>query len=143
MEWCCEILGFLSTLSAPLDRKVSLPSNIRVIFCEVSSLRTIVDILAGSDQSTSSDGDAAIGSVIPTFPLDWIGPNRGLSPLYGGAGGASSIIGRAQWYARSAKNQDHIGRASLAIKAVQSEEDTYRALSAQSYVASRYFRHVL
>ncbi|KAK0647123.1 hypothetical protein B0T16DRAFT_458984 [Cercophora newfieldiana] len=53
-----------------IDGLKDAPSDIRLIFCEVSSLRTIVDILTGPD----SDGETAVESVVSTFPLDWAGP---------------------------------------------------------------------
>jgi hypothetical protein len=61
-----------------IDSLQDAPSDIRMIFCEVSSLRTIVDILTGSDQSASSGGELeAIENVGLTFPLDWAGPIEG------------------------------------------------------------------
>jgi len=52
-----------------IDGLQDAPSDIRMIFCEVSSLRAVVDILTGSEQSA-----AELCNAPPNIPLDWAGP---------------------------------------------------------------------
>lgn len=56
-----------------IDSVQNAPSDMRLIFCEVSSLRTIIDIVTASVQPPSS-GEGAAGDVVRKVPLNWAGP---------------------------------------------------------------------
>ncbi|KAK4444242.1 hypothetical protein QBC34DRAFT_360671 [Podospora aff. communis PSN243] len=58
-----------------IDTLRDAPSDIRMVFCEVSSLKTIVDILTLPDQpAPNSDSKGTIASIDPSFPPNWAGP---------------------------------------------------------------------
>jgi hypothetical protein len=58
-----------------IDTLRDVPSDIRMVYCEVSSLKTIVDILTGPDQAApSSDSEETIASIGPSFPRNWASP---------------------------------------------------------------------
>ena len=58
-----------------MDSLQDAPSDIQMIVYEVSSLRTIVEILTAQDpHRLIPSGKKPIFDVVPTFSLDWAGP---------------------------------------------------------------------